>query len=195
MAPNLAPTLETSRVSLTLKLIAGALIAALTYTILIALLQRWKSRSYSRAPSPPTAPWWDLFGVTVPMALRRSLDEARMLEFMKGMQVDTSKEQGRRVTTFEVTLLGRKTFMTLDVKNVQAILAHQFSDFGLGEFRIGSFLPMLGVGIVHGTPSKVPIFFHSTNAVAVCIRRQIMGTQQDYAPPILRQEPRRRPRP
>jgi hypothetical protein len=38
--------------------------------------------------------------------------------------------------------------ITIDPKNIQAILAVQFKEFGLGEGRNGNFNPLLGHGIV-----------------------------------------------
>ena len=131
-----------------LTIFGAALAAAALYSVYLNLLQRWKSRSFARAPGPSIAPWWDIFGIAIPLGFDKALDEDRLLEYIKMLQSTTQEAQGRKVTTMEMTVLGRKSFMTTDVKNIQAVLAHQFNDFGLGEDRIGSFLPMLGVGIV-----------------------------------------------
>ena len=50
-------------------------------------------------------------------------------------------------TTFAHSVLGRDTIVTTDPKNVQAVLALQFKDFGLGKLRRRNFFPMLGNGI------------------------------------------------
>ena len=55
------------------------------------------------------------------------------------------KSMGDR--TFQHFILGNQAFTTNDPKNVQAILATQFKDFGLGERRQGTFKPLLGFGI------------------------------------------------
>jgi hypothetical protein len=151
-------TMASRSSSLTLRLLAASLVAFLCYTLLASLLRRWKARSYTRAPTPPTAPWWDFYGVTVPMSLTKALAENRILEYVKSVKDEAERAEGRRVTTYEMTMMGRRTFMTTDVKNTQAMLAHQFQDFGLGEYRIASFLPMLGVGIVrwHQNTRTVP---------------------------------------
>jgi cytochrome P450 len=49
--------------------------------------------------------------------------------------------------TFESRILGNRNYSTNDPKNVQALLATQFKDFGLGERRSGLFRPLLGTGI------------------------------------------------
>ena len=54
-------------------------------------------------------------------------------------------EMGNRTHTYSV--LGSTNYMTNDPKNVQAILATQFKDFGLGHLRRNNFFPMFGNGI------------------------------------------------
>ncbi|KAL2126695.1 hypothetical protein VTI74DRAFT_388 [Chaetomium olivicolor] len=49
--------------------------------------------------------------------------------------------------TYRYQVLGARNLRTADPKNIQAILATQFSDFDLGPTRRGNFLPMLGNGI------------------------------------------------
>ena len=49
--------------------------------------------------------------------------------------------------TFEQNFLGTWNFVTIDPKNIQAVLATQFNDFEIGAARRGNFFPMLGNGI------------------------------------------------
>jgi hypothetical protein len=51
------------------------------------------------------------------------------------------------VSTWEQSLFGDPSFVTTDPKNIQAILATQFSDFEIGEVRRKNFFPLLGNGI------------------------------------------------
>ena len=51
------------------------------------------------------------------------------------------------VPTFSYTILGTEGFLTIEPKNIQAILATQFHDFELGKVRRGNFFPLLGNGI------------------------------------------------
>lgn len=44
-------------------------------------------------------------------------------------------------------LLGKTAFFTTEPRNIQAILATQFKDFGLGDARNNNFFPLLGHGI------------------------------------------------
>ncbi|KUL86136.1 hypothetical protein ZTR_07732 [Talaromyces verruculosus] len=54
-------------------------------------------------------------------------------------------EQGSR--TVGLNLLGSNFYQTFEPKNIQALLATQFSDFALGDVRRQAFYPMLGNGI------------------------------------------------
>ena len=51
------------------------------------------------------------------------------------------------VSTWEQSLFGDPSFFTTDPKNIQAVLATQFSDFEIGELRRKNFFPLLGNGI------------------------------------------------
>ncbi|KAG9731232.1 cytochrome P450, partial [Aureobasidium melanogenum] len=46
-----------------------------------------------------------------------------------------------------LSILGNEAHFTSDPKNIQALLATQFKDFGLGSARIGNFGPLMGDGI------------------------------------------------
>ena len=50
-------------------------------------------------------------------------------------------------TTHGYKILGNKGYMTVDPKNIQAILATQFHDFETGHMRRDNFFPLLGNGI------------------------------------------------
>ena len=72
----------------------------------------------------------------------------RVPDYLKE-RVDTAcAEEGKNITTFGQHILGTRSTFTVHPKNVQAVLATQFKDFGLGERRNGNFSPLLGQGIV-----------------------------------------------
>jgi hypothetical protein len=54
---------------------------------------------------------------------------------------------GQKGATYQQNFLGNIGIVTVDPKNIQAILATQFKDFALGETRRGNFFPLLGNGI------------------------------------------------
>ncbi|KZM22613.1 uncharacterized protein EKO05_0009710 [Ascochyta rabiei] len=73
--------------------------------------------------------------------------QSRFPDYLKA-RVDTAcAEEGKTITTFYQKVLGTRSAFTVDPKNIQAVLATQFKDFGLGERRNGNFSPLLGQGI------------------------------------------------
>lgn len=50
-------------------------------------------------------------------------------------------------TTFRQYFFGDLSILTIDPRNIQAILAHQFDQFELGALRRSNFFPLLGNGI------------------------------------------------
>ncbi len=56
-------------------------------------------------------------------------------------------EELGRPATWKQYFLGDDSILTVDPKNIQAILATQFNDFSLGEGRRRNFSPLLGNGI------------------------------------------------
>jgi cytochrome P450 len=60
---------------------------------------------------------------------------------------DMSELHGREVSTFKNYILFQDVYFTSDPKNIQALLATQFNDFGLGPARIGNMGQTLGSGI------------------------------------------------
>lgn len=73
--------------------------------------------------------------------------EFRIPQYLK-TRIDTAcAEHGKNITTFSQGLMGAVAHFTIEPKNIQAVLATQFKDFGLGERRNGNFSPLLGHGI------------------------------------------------
>lgn len=113
----------------------------------------WTRRSCTRELGCKPAPrWpakaWDVLGLGYVRQLVRADREKRLPSFVIERMVFMSERENRAVTTAETNKLGTIVFMTSDPKNIQAILATQFQDFGLGNVRRNNFLPLLGSGIV-----------------------------------------------
>jgi hypothetical protein len=72
-------------------------------------------------------------------------------EWLKIRIDDARADKGNNITTFSQKILGTRSMFTVDPKNVQAVLATQFKDFGLGEKRNVNFSALLGQGIVRFT--------------------------------------------
>ena len=131
---------------------AVALAAYVLYSVYQRMLLKRKASAYAFAPGMVGAPWWDAMGVKRIVDMLKAMDEDRVLDFLKQMSDDVNSAYGRRHKTIEMYLAGSTGWFTTDPKNVQSILALDFNSFGLGKDRIGSFLPMLGVGIVSFLP-------------------------------------------
>ena len=124
---------------------AAALLAAYTvYSFISSFLtaRRHAQKAVQRGCKPPKQrPYTWPLGVEFMLRLVKA-DKEKVLpdEFLR-----IARELG--VPTWEQNFLGDHAIVTLDPKNIQAILATQFQDFELGESRRGNFFPLLGHGI------------------------------------------------
>ena len=76
-------------------------------------------------------------------------DKAQQFPDMLIKRQDYMSEQtGRVCATQKSYMLGQEVHFTSDPKNIQALLATQFSDFDLGPARRGNMIATLGDGIV-----------------------------------------------
>ncbi|KAF1839757.1 cytochrome P450 52A12 [Decorospora gaudefroyi] len=73
--------------------------------------------------------------------------EYRVPQYLKGRTDNACAEAGKVLSTFHQNIMGGESYFTIEPKNIQALLATQFKDFGLGERRNGNFSPLLGHGI------------------------------------------------
>lgn len=74
--------------------------------------------------------------------------EFRVPQYLKDRMDRFSKEEHRTIATISQRVMGAQAYFTMEPRNIQAVLATQFKDFGLGERRNGNFSPLLGHGIV-----------------------------------------------
>ena len=136
-----------------LKFTGWALLATVLFQAVFIVVQRLRRASEARrrgCKNPPSfrkAPW-DPLGIQFVRAALRSTEEQTFPLFVMDINRTLCAQEGRNVTTNQSTILGRTNIVTNEPKNVQALLAHQFHDFGLGTLRRGNFLPMFGNGIV-----------------------------------------------
>jgi hypothetical protein len=93
-------------------------------------------------------PFYDLLGIKGFAKAVKADKNFRIPQFFKQNVDEACKEEGKVINTFTQNIMGTKGFFTVEPKNIQAILATQFKDFGLGERRNNNFAPLLGFGIV-----------------------------------------------
>ena len=119
-------------------------VSYVVYTILASLVRLRRHIILARewgTKDPPTQKNRLPFGIDqVQRALKADKDKLFPVDTIK-----RTKDVG--AITFKYSVLGSTNFFTADEKNVQAILATQFSDFDLGPIRRGNFMPLLGDGI------------------------------------------------
>ncbi|CAO2656392.1 Nn.00g051950.m01.CDS01 [Neocucurbitaria sp. VM-36] len=89
----------------------------------------------------------DPLGISAIYKVLNADKERRVPQFLKGRIDDACAKEGRTISTFYQYVMGAKAHFTIEPKNIQAVLATQFKDFGLGERRNGNFSPLLGRGI------------------------------------------------
>jgi hypothetical protein len=93
---------------------------------------------------PAKQAWYDPLGIANVTKLLKADKEYTFPQYLKGCVDAACEENGKVLSTF----MGGESIFTIEPRNVQAILATQFKDFGLGERRNGNFSPLLGHGIV-----------------------------------------------
>ncbi|KAF2685880.1 cytochrome P450 52A12 [Lentithecium fluviatile CBS 122367] len=89
----------------------------------------------------------DLLGIRNIIGVSKAFKDQRLIQYLKSLMDDAAEREGWKVGTLYNNLLGNPVIFTSEPKNVQAVLATQFKDFGLGDARNGNFAPLLGRGI------------------------------------------------
>lgn len=80
--------------------------------------------------------------------MMQAADKAQQFpDMLQQRERDMCELTGRQCSTFKQSLLGQTMYFTSDPKNIQAMLATQFNDFGLGPARRGNMIATLGDGI------------------------------------------------
>jgi hypothetical protein len=133
--------------SVVLGFAAAALVLHIIRLLFISWQQSRKAKSLG-CEAVPLYPCKDPLGIGT---LRESLAADRqntLPELAMDRVAAISEKEHRLVTTFVLRNLGRNNIFTIDPKNIQAMLATQFKDFGLGAARSISLHPLLGTGIV-----------------------------------------------
>ena len=91
---------------------------------------------------------WDFQGIRNAQWVLAADKRMAIPDYLKARVDNACADEGRSIWTFGMKLLGAPSIFTNDPKNVQAVLATQFKDFGMGVRRNGNFSALLGQGIV-----------------------------------------------
>ncbi|KAH7401428.1 cytochrome P450 52A12 [Pyrenochaeta sp. MPI-SDFR-AT-0127] len=131
-------------------LVLWASISFFLYKIVASILESRRhaaaARKLSCEPAYPL-PSLDPLGIHNILRVVKADKEQRVPQFFQLRLDEIRDREGRFITTIYQFLLGTGGFFTVEPKNIQAILATQFKDFGLGETRNKNFSPLLGQGI------------------------------------------------
>ena len=131
-----------------------AFVAFLLFKLATFVLEDRRHRKNERqlgCERPPTMANRDGLGIVNVIEIFKADKARRIPDYIKERAENFEKRTGKVMGTFSQKLLGTPGIFTLDPKNVQAVLATQFKDFGLGELRNKVFSPLLGDGIVSGS--------------------------------------------
>lgn len=96
------------------------------------------------APKYPSG----IFGLSYMKALRNAAKQNLLANFMEERADAMRRLVGRRCHTFMTNVLGQDVLIVGDPANLQAIMATQFNDFGVGHLRQAAISGCIGHGIV-----------------------------------------------
>ncbi|KAL9095460.1 MAG: hypothetical protein Q9165_002331 [Trypethelium subeluteriae] len=128
----------------------GALALSVLYRVLSSFITTRRHAAQSRelgCQSPPKLRENDILGINTIKEVLAASKGKRVPDLLVERVKRVSTREGRRVDTYVQQQLLRQNVFTVDPKNIQAILATQFQDFGLGSLRRTNFFPLLGNGI------------------------------------------------
>lgn len=108
---------------------------------------------------PPVYPGQDPFGISILLETLEAAREKLLPQLAERRMAFLSRQHDRYVSTFRMCQAGRQNLFTADPKNIQAMLATQFKDFGLGDTRRNVADPVVGHGIVSLSPRIEVSFF------------------------------------
>ncbi|KAL1980631.1 hypothetical protein VTN96DRAFT_3882 [Rasamsonia emersonii] len=122
--------------------IPAVLFAVYLVSSLISAFHHWK-RARQLGSQKPARRRQSLLGLDIVLRLFKASKRQKLPdEFVRIYEDDM-----HHATTWEQSVFGTRNLVTVDPQNIQAILAKQFHDFGLGPTRRGNLGVMLGDGI------------------------------------------------
>ncbi|KAG2419987.1 hypothetical protein HFD88_004784 [Aspergillus terreus] len=133
--------------------VPALVLAGIAVRLVISFALSWRKARNARrlgCEEAPLYPSKDPFGFSNLLETLRA-DRAKVLPELAERRIDLlSQTHGRYISTFRVRQPGKESLFTADPKNIQAMLATQFKDFGLGDGRRNVGGPLVGRGIVDG---------------------------------------------
>jgi len=108
----------------------------------------------------PLYPCQDPFGISTLLETLGAAREKQLPQLAEKRMTFLSRQHGRYVSTFRMCQAGRENLFTADPENIQAMLATQFKEFGLGDMRRNVAEPVVGHGIVGVFSASEVVFLY-----------------------------------
>ncbi|CRL23698.1 Cytochrome P450 [Penicillium camemberti] len=131
-------------------LIPALAVLAVACHLLLSFYSTWHHVQKARrigCGEPPVYPGRDPFGISILLETLKAAREKMLPQLAERRMAFLSRQHDRYVSTFRMCQAGRQNLFTADPKNIQAMLATQFKDFGLGDTRRNVADPVVGHGI------------------------------------------------
>lgn len=126
-------------------------------SLLLSVYSTWRHTQKARrigCGEAPLYPGQDPFGISTLLETLEAAREKLLPQLAEKRVAFLSRRHDRYVSTFRICQAGRENLLTADPKNIQAMLATQFKDFGLGDMRRNVANPVVGHGIVSLSPAS-----------------------------------------
>lgn len=138
-------------------LIPGLVAVVFAGRLLLSVYSTWRHSQKARSlgcGESPLYPCKDPFGISTLLETLGAAREKLLPQLAERRVAFLSRQHDRYVSTFRMCQAGRENLFTADPKNIQAMLATQFNDFGLGDTRRNVAYPVVGSGIVSLSPTS-----------------------------------------
>lgn len=138
-------------------LVLALVVLAVAGRLLRSFYSTWHHAQKARSigcGEPPVYPGRDPFGISILLETLEAAREKLLPQLAERRMAFLSRQHDRYVFTFRMCQAGRQNLFTADPKNIQAMLATQFKDFGLGDTRRNVADPVVGHGIVSASPAS-----------------------------------------
>lgn len=138
-------------------LVPGIVAIAFAGRLLLSVYFTWRHSQKARSlgcEESPLYPCKDPLGISTLLETLDAAKEKLLPQLAERRVAFLSRQHDRYVSTFRMCQAGRENLFTADPKNIQAMLATQFNDFGLGDARRNVAYPVVGNGIVSLFPAS-----------------------------------------
>lgn len=142
-------------------LIPALAVLAVACHLFLSFYSTWHHAQKARrigCGEPPVYPGQDPFGISILLETLKAAREKMLPQLAERRMAFLSRQHDRYVSTFRMCQAGRQNLFTADPKNIQAMLATQFKDFGLGDTRRNVADPVVGHGIVSPSRNRNSVF-------------------------------------